>query len=52
MRVAQAEASLDEVIDVVHRGMCRVDASMAFGTLEYLKGKPDGAYSRRPDIRQ
>ena len=36
-RLAQAGASLDEVIDLTHRNMKRVDMRAAFDTLEYLK---------------
>ena len=36
-KAAQAGASLDEVIDVAHNSMRRVDLRMAFDTLEYLK---------------
>ena len=36
-KAAQAEASLDEIIDVAHSSMRRVDMRMAFDTLEYLK---------------
>jgi len=36
-RAAQAGASLDEVLDLTHRSMKRVDFLAAFDTLEYLK---------------
>jgi DegV family protein with EDD domain len=36
-KTAQAGASLDEVIDVAHSAMRRVDLRMAFDTLEYLR---------------
>jgi len=36
-KAAQAGATLDEVIDVAHSSMRRVDMRMAFDTLEYLK---------------
>jgi len=36
-QAAQAGASLDEVLDVVHRNMTRVEMRAAFDTLEYLK---------------
>ena len=36
-KAAQAGASLDEVIDIAHDSMRRVDMRMAFDTLEYLK---------------
>lgn len=36
-RAAQAGASLDEVTDIAHRTMSRVDMCAAFDTLEYLQ---------------
>ena len=36
-RAAQAGASLDEVMDIVHRNISRVDMRAAFDTLEYLR---------------
>ena len=36
-RAAQAGASLDEVMDITHRNIQRVDFRAAFDTLEYLK---------------
>jgi len=36
-RAAQAGASLDEVMDITHRNISRVDMRAAFDTLEYLK---------------
>ena len=36
-RVAQAGASFDEVMDITHRNIKRVDFRAAFDTLEYLK---------------
>ncbi|MDI6815000.1 MAG: DegV family protein, partial [Dehalococcoidales bacterium] len=36
-RAAQAGASFDEVMDITHRNMKRVDIRAAFDTLEYLK---------------
>ncbi len=36
-RAAQAGASLDEVLDITHRNIKRVDFRAAFDTLEYLK---------------
>ena len=36
-QAAQAGASLDEVLDIVHRNIPRVDLRAAFDTLEYLK---------------
>jgi len=36
-RAAQAGASLDEVMDITHRNISRVDMHAAFDTLEYLK---------------
>ena len=36
-KAAQAGASLDEVIDITHSSMRRVDLRMGFDTLEYLK---------------
>jgi DegV family protein with EDD domain len=36
-KVAQAGASLDEVIEVVRKNMRRIDLRIAFDTLEYLK---------------
>ena len=36
-KAAQAGASIEEVIDITHRNMSRVDLLAAFDTLEYLK---------------
>ncbi|MFB0559026.1 MAG: DegV family protein [Dehalococcoidales bacterium] len=36
-RAAQAGASLDEILDITHRNMKRVDFRAAFDTLEYLR---------------
>jgi len=36
-KAAQAGASLDEVLDITHRNMKRVDMRAAFDTLEYLR---------------
>ena len=36
-RAAQAGASLDEVLDITHRNISRVDMRAAFDTLEYLR---------------
>ena len=36
-RAAQAGANFDEVVDITHRNMKRVDMRAAFDTLEYLK---------------
>ena len=36
-RAAEAGASLDEVVDITHRNMKRVDMRAAFDTLDYLK---------------
>ncbi len=36
-KAAQAGASLDEVLDITHRNMKRVDIRAAFDTLEYLR---------------
>lgn len=36
-RAAQAGASLDELIEIIHRNMKRVDFRAAFDTLEYLR---------------
>ncbi len=36
-RAAQAGASFDEVVDITHRNMKRVDFRAAFDTLEYLR---------------
>jgi DegV family protein with EDD domain len=36
-RAAQAGASFDEVLDITHRNMKRVDMRAAFDTLEYLR---------------
>lgn len=46
-RSAQAGASLDELIDLTHRNMKRVDMRAAFDTLEYLRrgGRIGKAYA-------
>lgn len=36
-KAAQAGASLDEILDITHRNMKRVDIRAAFDTLEYLR---------------
>jgi len=36
-RTAQSGASFDEVLDIIHRNITRVDFCAAFDTLEYLK---------------